>query len=356
MRINNRFYIKLFSVLAITAMVPVLSAAADFKPVYVSCLVPKGQGCVWLKIGLPDGKKETLAEFPCANYGARVSWKPGLKEAVAWFDPGTYLMAGYGGSDFHLPKPGYKDEEFPNFKSMLYRVDLAQKTIKPVPFPGKATAEPDDIAYTAKGDLAAFDSAGPEPKKQSSDDIDNATARAFRFKKGKWVEFEEKPTTAEECDAAGINALDAVKNVGPRTVQLLEGHSGGDNVEEKAVLRRLKKAQPKVLHPDSGEWTLINTPYGPVYLYDINLGDYAFSSGLFFMEIKGQLVTPPDEGFTGGDVVAVQIRGPYLLVASSNCGCHPRVYDLRTGELVFKSNTARATVFWPDTKKSKDGE
>lgn len=332
--------------LALGLFLPCQNLAA--QTAYVSCLVPKGTGCDWIKIALPGGQKEVLANFPCPNYGARVSWKSDLEEAVVWFDPGTYLSVGQSG--YGQAKPGYETEEMPDFKSRLYRVDLKDKTLQSIPFPVNPEYGPDEIAYTAKGELAAFDTRGPEPKRKSSDDIDNATARAFHLIKGKWTLFEEKPTTAEECDAVGIDALDSAKNLGPGTVGLLRPHDDGEVVQEKPVLRRLEKFQPKDMARDAGEWRKMTTDYGPIYVLDMSLDVYAFTSGLVVMELNGKMVPLPDEGFTEGDMVGLLIQGPYLLVASSGSGCHPRVYDLRTGELVFKSDAARATVFWPDVK------
>ena len=311
--------------------------------VFVSFLQDNGKGCDWIKAALPDGKKEVVASFPCSCFGARVSWKPDLGEAVVWFDPGNYLKVGYGG--YGLPEPGYPDEDFQEFKDQLYLVGFPSGKTRLLPFP-HLTAEqgPQDIAYTQDGRLAAFDTLyvkTPRP--------DDYLARAFAYKNGKWVLFEKKPTSDERCDALGIRALNSVLGTGPESLSLLDAHSGGDNVEDKPTLARLAKMQPPGLGKNGGMWIKIKTEYGPVYMYEAALADYSFNSGLILLERQGRLQRLPDEGFTAGDLVGVLVQGPYLLVASHESGCHPRVYDLRTDKLVFKSDMARAAVFWPES-------
>jgi hypothetical protein len=356
MKINYRGYLRFFTVLGATIVAPIHLHAAASQPVYVSCLVPKGQGCVWLKIGLPDGKKETLAEFPCPNYGARVSWKSGLKEALVWFNPGTGLDSNNG--DETDPAPGYPSEEFPEFKDRLYKVNLKNGNLQTVPLLETENHSEMDYGYTAKGEMAAFDTVEPAPEdRHLLEGIDNAIARAFRLRKGKWTVFERKGTAVEMCDAAGIGVLDALHHAGPGTADLLQVSVEGDDANDKATLRRLKKFEPKSDPSDDWFWTKISTPFGSAYCHNGRAEGIAiWTTGLILLENKGQLFSPTDEGFTARDTVAVQVRGPYLLVTSPVAGCHPRIYDLRTGELAFKSNTARATVFWPDEKKTKGDE
>jgi len=49
---------------------------------------------------------------------------------------------------------------------------------------------------------------------------------------------------------------------------------------------------------------------------------------------------------TDGELVSLQRSGNLLLV-TNRVGAFPRVYDVSTGQRVWASEEARATVFWP---------
>jgi hypothetical protein len=349
MKITFPSRLWLFCLLALGTVASICSYAGDAPPVFISCLVNQGKTCQWVKISLPTGDQETMASFPVENFGARVTWSPNLQEGLVWFDHENGLQN--SNVDPRWP-PGYATETEREFKDKLYRVDLKKKSVQPVTFPHLSENKPDEIAFTTKGQLAAFDTADAPPGTHL-EGIENSIARAFVLKGGKWTLIETKPTSAEECDALGVAALDAHKGVGPSSFDILEGHISGKNAESKKELSLLKKFQPKGAGTDDGEWKRVNTQFGVFDVWENIEGDYVYTTGLVLLEQGGQLIRLPENGFTSGDIVGILTRGPYLLISTSLTGCHPRAYDLRSGKLVFKSDSARATVFWPESKSMK---
>ena len=63
-----------------------------------------------------------------------------------------------------------------------------------------------------------------------------------------------------------------------------------------------------------------------------------------FIPTNGQPILPPD---APPAVVSLVVRGEFALLADRG-GTHPRLYDLRSGSVVWKSDTAQAATFWPE--------
>jgi len=64
-------------------------------------------------------------------------------------------------------------------------------------------------------------------------------------------------------------------------------------------------------------------------------------------------VAPPQLDRSAKDIVAVMVRDPYVLVATDTVGTHPRLYDLNSLQLLFKSDTAWATTYWPVSQEGR---
>jgi hypothetical protein len=67
--------------------------------------------------------------------------------------------------------------------------------------------------------------------------------------------------------------------------------------------------------------------------------------------MNDMLAELPSLGFTTGEFVSVRRSGRFLLVASNRAGAYPRLYDLVERRLVWSSETARATMFWPSPQR-----
>ena len=90
-----------------------------------------------------------------------------------------------------------------------------------------------------------------------------------------------------------------------------------------------------------------------LYVWEIS-GEFAHTTGLVALGSPPAVL--PKLGFNDGDLVAIRTSGPFVLIAGSDVGTHPRLYQLPAGKLVFSSDTARAATFWPSTAKPESHE
>ena len=164
-----------------------------------------------------------------------------------------------------------------------------------------------------------------------------ALAHARRFEGGIWKRFETKPTTTGWDYALMERALDASATVGPISTTLLEGRNGGAPVAADA--QKMLDA-----HRPNGEdgFAAVDTSTVPVYFWQVS-GEFAYSTGLIVTADGTEL----DTGFSSGEIVALQNRGPFLLVTAPAIGAFPRVFDVKTKKTLFASETARGAIFWP---------
>ena len=88
-----------------------------------------------------------------------------------------------------------------------------------------------------------------------------------------------------------------------------------------------------------------------VLIWQANV-EFAFATGRLFFLAGRQLVSPPQLDRSAKDVVAVMVRDPDVLVTTDTVGTRPRLYDLGSLQLVFQSDTAWATTYWPTPKES----
>lgn len=170
-----------------------------------------------------------------------------------------------------------------------------------------------------------------------------SVAHAWRFADRAWNRVESKPTDEGWDMALEVRALDTFSTLGPRTAALLEPHLGGGDLEP-ATAKLLEQKTHKSPSPEDGNWVEGHTTAGAFYVWMANV-EFSWSTGLIRF---ADTTMPPDLGFTEGDLVGLQTRGPYLLVASAHAGAYPRVYDLRSRALVYSKDGARAAVFWPE--------
>jgi hypothetical protein len=246
--------------------------------------------------------------------------------------------------------------------------------VRPVPFPPE-DGEVRDIGYDAKGLLArSLQPLTDEQQLQGSVIIDGQElsfdgeeeglpALAFGYRldaQGKWKRVEVK-TTSDGADLApGLAALELVSQ-GPDSITLLASQPisalGEPTPEQVTRLRPfvpaplVEKVKAEGMPEDSGlGWFRGATEAGAFYVWQVT-ADTSHTTGHLVFENGEQLSPARDLGFTDGDVVSVELHGPFLLMASQRAGTHPRLYDLRTRALAFRSDTARAVTFWPPQPK-----
>ncbi len=317
----------------------------------LSLLEPAGKDCEWKKVALPSGAVTPIARFPGSCVGARVAWSPDLTRAAIWFDP-TFRATAYGAPG--VPKSGHPEDPALDGPPRLYTAPRAA----PLPEP-KPRGALNEVGVSAEG-VVAF-SVEELPDAKSGDEIDvegkkiilpeisdgmPALAHAYRLEGQAWKRVETAPTTWGWDYAMGPRGLAAWKGLGPRTGDLLDFHALGDE-PDAAAKTALAPFAPKPAAEGDG-WSVLHVPQGDVFGWTTT-GEFAYTTGLLVFRPTGKApALLPELGFTRGDLIAVLRRGPYLLAAANGIGAWPRVYDLRTGKLVYSSDTARAAVFMPE--------
>jgi hypothetical protein len=146
----------------------------------------------------------------------------------------------------------------------------------------------------------------------------------------------------EQVEVARLE-LKVAGALGPRTVDLLDTHPGSQTVDlDEPALEKLKAFAPKT---GDGSWGGYGVAPTRVFAWAIT-AEFGYVTGLVLLEAE-KLERAANLGFTDGELVALRMQGPLLLISSGNAGAHPRLYDTRTRALQYSSDTARAVTFWP---------
>ena len=330
----------------------------------LSVFEPSGTNCEWRQVEPVAGTKVVLATFPGACVGARVAWSPDTSKAVVWFDPMHVQHAGY--STQVSSKSGYADE-VPEEKSALraYVVSTRKAQVEPLPIsalPGHALQE---LGVDGTGAvISLFEEAVPDDAKglitSGAQKFELSTiteglpvlVHAFRREGAEWKKFETKLSSTGWDYGLGVKELEAQHRLGPSSEDLSRSMAQGDSVEGEP-LAALGKLAPKGAGADDGAWIFVGAGGARLYVWEIS-GEFAHTTGL--VALGSPPVVLPKLGFNDGDLVAIRTSGPFVLIAGSDVGTHPRLYQLPAGKLVFSSDTARAATFWPSTAKPESHE
>lgn len=321
-----------------------------------------GDRCEWRQVDPVGGHKVVLASFPGSCVGARVSWSPDASKAVVWFDPKLVQSAGYSSST--SSKPGFPDEVVDEKAApRAFIVPTRRPQVTPLPLPAFAGLTLEELGVDASGAVFALlmqelPEADVQKGKVTSNgetfDLSSVTeglpvlVHAYRFEDGKWARAETKLSTTGWDYGLGVKELASFGKLGPRSVELSESHAQGDTADP-ADASALMKLIPRA-SPEDGEWIFVGAGPSRVFVWEIS-GEFAHTTGL--VAFDGKVL--PQLGFTDGDLVSLRSSGAFLLVASSNVGSHPRLYEFPSAKLVFSSDSARGVTFWPSTSKSSGG-
>jgi hypothetical protein len=71
------------------------------------------------------------------------------------------------------------------------------------------------------------------------------------------------------------------------------------------------------------------------------------ATGVAFFAADGRAYRIPGFTFGPNDVLQIMSRAAYLLVTDWATGTEPHLYDMRAGQLVYSSQVAVSTTFWP---------
>ena len=327
-------------------------------PIELSLFDEAEGSCAWTRLRLPGAEAKPIAQFPVACAGVDVVWSADLTRALVFFNP-------------KLATAGSGVKAAPSLMQ-AFEVELATGQLSPLAPPPKLRGELELFGLTSEGVVALslehsaklekavrqemkkkkraklfpLGGAGEKisielPEKVSEGAL--AIAHAWLLKEGTWKRVESKLTTT---GWVGVKALDTYKQFGPSVHNLLD-------------VRRLPEAQaledaellsawtPK--SEDARErWEKQSTAYGDLFAW-MKGGEFDTITGLLLYQRQAGAPAPlVGLGFAQEEFVAVSIRDTWLLVVRKNLGTSPRVYNLRNGESMWVSDSARAVVFWPE--------
>lgn len=328
----------------------------------LSWVTPGDAGtCVWMRSEPVADAQAPIASVPEPCDGARFAWPREADAGVAllWFDPGAR-----GGST--LPGAAYPSDPTRSVEpsGRVYELAIATGEARALPMLPTDAGVVHDVAFSGASPTALLlqpldptlrdsESVTVGGEKHTFDAMAEglpALAHAFRLKGGKWQRVETKPTDEGSDGSQGVRVLEAAGELGTRSADLLLPHAQGDAVEDEDALRRLSPFKPE---EGEGGWIFLGSSAGRFYVWEEQI-EVPFTMGRVVFAVAGadggeRFSVAPELGFTPKDFVAVRSRGPYVLVSEADSGRHPRLYDAATGKLVWKSDTAWATTFWPNT-------
>lgn len=316
----------------------------------LSVLLPTSGRCEWTKLD-PLGEQRVIASLEGNCVGGEVALSRDGARGLIRFDPQALRGSTVG-------KPAFPSELLPGpAKDRLFEVDVAAGTVRELPLPN--AGELVDFGFDSKGRRIAVLLRRPTPNETrvgvlvvdetevalegAAGEGTLAVALAFAYEDGAWKRVELKVTSEGGERSPGVRVLKTVRDLGFRSTEALDPHVRTAHETRNKVLDGLRAFAPQVTETE-GSW--IRLAYGghSAVVWEAN-GEPAFTTGLLAFIEKNAPVKPAQYPYTEGDVVALRTRGQYLLVAQDVVGAHPRLY--RGAQLVWTSDTARATTLWP---------
>lgn len=323
--------------------------------------------CQWLRMDPSAQKTAVVASFEGECKGVRLSWDKDLGRALVWFDP--QWVRPYRGALFDdIPAGHPREEPTPGATPRLYEVTVASGQVRPLPFPS-VQGDVEDIGYNGERITAlSVRHLTDEEKEKTSLTVEGkrfalgtgdkkAPALLFAYQlsgTGPWKNVAAEVASRVYDREISASALGDIATLGTSAADMLSPHPGdGESLTEEQehpllpllpapMAEKARKGEP----PARGRWFHGTTPAGSFDVWSISAHGL-YTTGHLVLEVKGKPRVAKDLGFTASDFVAVRTRGPFILVASDRVGAFPRLYDARTGQLVFRSDTARSTTLWP---------
>lgn len=348
---------KLTPLWTLLALVTIAAPApAAPAPLTLSLLEPAGKGCTWYKRDLKANKAQVLATFPGHPRGARVAWRADQRRALVWFDPDTveYLK--------EQPETGGAGA-----KPRLYQVALDRPGSAPVALTLPPAGKLQDLGFNTRGEAVAltmtvsdkeasrdsqgrayFDYGGR--RYTGSKDLEGMPVLVHAWVLGPKENWNRRETVVSDDGwdyAQGVRRLKASEGLQYRTGEALEAHPATTELKDKAVRKALLKLAPTLKPVDNDDWARLKDPAVPLYVWMVT-GEFTYSTGRVAFGVGPNAEWAPRLPWASRDLAAIQHRAGHLLVAGAAAGGHPRVYDVKSRKLVFASDTARATVFWPE--------
>jgi hypothetical protein len=282
----------------------------------LSLFEPYAGGCEWQYYDISEARRELIARLPADCAGIHVSWHPQGEAALLWITNDTDGL-------------------------MAWLVDLVGgRAPLRLPVPPSDTAE--RLAFDRIGRPLAFVLAQEQ----------EIRLEAWRFT-GRDPAWEICESALAASDSlVDWNALDTFKPLSDPE-QLAAWQSWRADVPPKPadpprpMQRLLKKRLPRGVHAGDGAWRVWRRPGWTYELVQwFKRADPDEPTGLAFLD-KNDRLTKLLAPFQARDFVDVSTEGVWLLLSDNISGMRPHLYDMTTGKLVFASNVAQETTFWP---------
>jgi hypothetical protein len=249
--------------------------------------------------------------------------------------------------------------------SQLWRVGIESGDKQILPLPARGTLQ--EVAYDRQGRPTALtedQASSPQRGKLGfliyhgrripiDPDLPGSPVlvHAFRLVKGRgWLSIETKASSTGDDLSPGVRQLAVWRNLSTRSTEILSPHTNADPVESTALLHRLLSLYPNLVPGDKGRWADMRTAEGSVVVWEV-FSEFSYTTGRILFLEDDRLIPPPQIDYKEGDIVAVMLEDPFLLVAGSFVGSHPRLYDVSTHQLVYASDLALAVTYWPPVRQ-----
>jgi hypothetical protein len=326
-------------------------------PSTLSILSPRGLACEWAAFDALAGVRTVLATFDHPCIGGTVTWNKAGDQALIWFD-----FDGVDGPSFSVrgvPEGFVKPEVVPPpglpLRAYLLDKDVAEPKPLHLP-PGGDVAR---LGFGANGRILALtrevarlaadgtvDVAGKAVLVDKDREGQPIVVRAWEWEADAWRQVEARLSDSGWDYAQGLGALTTHAELSDDSTSILSPHPAGKAVDAAALMSRLAAYAPKLPNGDY-RWLALTVGADTVYVWEITI-ELVWATGLLLIQSGDTFVVPPALSFTAGDMVAPVARAPFLLVATSGRGTHPRLYDVPGRRLVYSSDVDRAVVFWPE--------
>ncbi|MCL2011876.1 MAG: hypothetical protein FWG75_03700 [Cystobacterineae bacterium] len=333
----------------------------------LSLLEKNEEGCIWKRLRFPGFKERAIAQFPAPCLGADVAWSKNLQHAVVSFNPRFFSMdskRGEGEAEnivlraFEVELATGKVVELPSTQHLLGELMFfgwSNQGIVALSLEVSGALETTMLEAMERGEKTLKLSWGEETflvelPERELEGIEGmpSLAHAWLLHQGAWKRIESKWTTTGWDYAMGEKALEIYAELGPIAHELL--HVLGYPREKGLRDAAFAPWMPENVDDERVGWEKLPTLYGNLYSWTV-AGEFAYTSGLLLYQPKEKTLFPLSGlGFGLENIVAIFAHKAWLLVAEKNTGAWPRLYNLKNGELIWASDSARAVVFWPDQK------
>lgn len=281
----------------------------------LSLFEPYAGGCEWQYYDIAKARRDLIARLPADCAGIHVSWHPLGKEALVWIINETDGL-------------------------MLWQVDLSRKKFKRVGPPPTDTIE--RFAYALSGQPLAFSLSQDQEER----------LQVWRPKEPAGTEWELAETALVTTDTPdfmllpSFAALSNPNGLAPWQSSRLDPQPLALPATG-SVLAALNKRLPSRIAKTDGEWRSMHLGHWQLTLQQWYMrSDSPEPTGLFFFG-KGRTLTRPLLPYQARDFVDPRPLGNWLLLTDHRSGMRPHLFDMISGKLLFASNVAHETTFWP---------